>query len=390
MKILLIKAMAEAHAYSQFANALESALRELGHEPVISDQAANVRDGVASNHQLVAQLQHGRYDAVLSFSSFFGSIRLQDGRSLFDVLGVKFAGWQLDHPIYAPHSLTPTLQNRFAVWSNPNHLRYAQAVRLPGRGATLLPGGELPSTAPKEHRERRRSILIAATYRGEPVRLWEQLADSPGKRLLAGIVDHLLADPEASLLDAFDATSAQLGLGAQLGQDRAFDAQMLSFLREPLTYVRNLDRIRIVSALVDAGLPVTICGAGWRDLFGERRNTVHLPPVDFKDLPGLYGDARVVINLNAGNGASERAVHAALAGAAVVSDYSPQLDELFGGPAGVAFFNRARPQSVAEAAAELIEGGQGEALAHRGFARVAAAGLWRHRAAQLVEFLAPA
>lgn len=49
MKILLIKAMAEAHAYSQFVNALEAALRELGHEPVISHQAGNVRDGVASN-----------------------------------------------------------------------------------------------------------------------------------------------------------------------------------------------------------------------------------------------------------------------------------------------------------------------------------------------------
>jgi hypothetical protein len=387
VRILLIKAMAEGHAYSRFVDALDASLRVLGHGAVVSQQAANVRDGVASNQQLVGELQSGRYDAVLSFSSFFGSIRLQDGRSLFDALGVKFAGWQLDHPIYAPQSLTPTLQQRFAVYSNPNHLRYAEAVGLPGRGTTLLPGGELPAAAPREHSGRSRSILIAATYRGEPVRLWEQLADSPGKRLLAGVVDHLLADPQASLLDAFDATSAQLRLGARLGQDPAFDAQMMGFLREPLTYVRNHDRIRIVSALVEAGLPVAICGAGWRDLFGERRNVAYLDPVDFKDLPALYGDARVVINLNAGNGASERAVHAALAGAAVVSDYSPQLAELFGGEEGVVFFDRARPQTVAEAAAGLLDGRRGEDLARRGFARIAAQGLWRHRAAQLAGFL---
>ena len=387
MKILLIKAMAEAHAYSQFANALEAALRELGHEPVISDQGGNVRDGVASNHQLVAELQVGRYDAVLSFSSFFGSIRLQDGRSLFDALGVRFAGWQLDHPIYTPQSLTPTLQSRFAVYSNPNHLRYAEAVRLPGRGMSLLPGGELPTTPPADHRNRSHGVLIAAVYRGEPARLWEQLADSPGKRLLTGVVDHLLADPGASLLDAFNATAAQLQLGVQLGQDPAFDSEMMKFLREPLTYVRNLDRLRIVSALVDAGLPVTICGAGWRDRFGDRPNLAYLPPVDFKDLPALYGDARIVINLNAGNGASERAVHASLAGAAVLSDFSPLLEELFRGGDGLAFFDRAKPLTVAEVAAELLEGGRTDELARRGFERVAGAGLWRHRAAQLVRFL---
>lgn len=388
MKFLLIKAMAEAHPYSQFAMALRGALRELGHHAVISDQSAHVSDGAATTEHLVRELQADAYDVVLSFSSFFGSVGMQDGRSFFDAIGVKFVGWQLDHPIYAPQSLTRSLQNRFAVYANRNHLRYAEAVKLPGRGVTLLPGGDLPSEQPREHCARDWGVFIAATYRAEPVRTWEQAKDSPGKRLMAGVVDRLLADREASLVDAFNETSTKLRLGAKLGVDPDFDAQMRDFLCQPLTYVRNWDRIQIVRALVEAGLPVTICGDGWQQLFGHRENLTYLEPVDFRDLPRLYGKARVVINLNAGNGGSERAVHAALAGAAVVSDFSRELDGLMGGGEGVAFFNRAKSETAARVAAGLLEGDRGETVARRGFERVAAKGLWRHRAEQLTQFVA--
>jgi hypothetical protein len=387
MKILLIKAMAEAHPYSQFANELHGAFQELGHETSISDQSVYAADGVAPTHHLAAELQEGRYEAVLSFSSFFGSVQLQNGQSLFDALGVKFLGWQLDHPIYAPQSLTRALQGRYAIYSNRNHQRFAQAVKLPGRGLTMLPGGSPLATPPKDYRTRDWPILVAATYRGEPQRLWDPVGDSPGKRLLTGVIDRLVGDREASLIDAFNETSSKLRLGAQLGQDPAFDEQMRSFLCEPLTYVRNCDRINIIRALVDAGLPITICGSGWQDLLGQRNNVTYVGPVPFGDMSALYSNAQVVVNLNAGNGACERAIYAALAGAAVVSDFSASLDSLLGGGQGVAFFNRAKPETIARVAAGLIESGRGETMAQRGQEQIVRSGLWRHRAEQLTDFL---
>src|SRR6202008_4666062 len=133
---------------------------------------------------------------------------------------------------------------------------YAQAVRLPGRGMAMLPGAEQPGTPTKDYTSREWPVFVAATWNGEPQRLWEQLGDSPGKRLLKGVVDHLLADREASVLDAFNNTSAKLKLGARLGDDPSFDAQMRDFLCGPLTYVRNIDRINVIQSLVDEGLPI--------------------------------------------------------------------------------------------------------------------------------------
>jgi hypothetical protein len=386
MKILIIKLMAGAHPYSQFARALHTAISELGHKSVILDESAQAVDGVAPTAPLVSELSGGGYDAVVSFNSFFGSVLLQDGRSLFDALDVKFVGWLLDHPIYAPPSLTRELQNRHSIYSNHNHLRFAQAVKLPGRGITMLPGGAKPGTL-RDYASREWPILVAGTYRGEPQRLWEELEDSPAKRLMTGVIDCLLADKEASLLEAFNETSSTLKLGARLGEDPAFDAQMQSFLREPLTYVRNIDRINIIRSLVDAGLPVAICGTGWSNIFGDRNNLTYIDSIEFEKLPHLYGRSKVVVNLNAGNGASERAIYAALAGATVASDYSSELNVLFGGSEGIAFFDRAKPETIAKVVGGLVEGGGGENIAHRGYMQVLTSGLWRHRAAELIDYI---
>lgn len=385
VKFLLIKAMADSHLYSQSLIPLQAALADLGHEAVISDQAPHVTDGAATTHHLVQELEATRYDAVVSFSSFFGGVTLGDGRSVFDVLGVKFVGWQFDHPIYVPQSLARALQGRYAIYSSPNHLRFAQAVRLPGAGMTMLAGAKPPATPPKPWRDRTHALMVAATWNGVPRRTWEHAADGVGKQLVVEVVERLTSDPMVSVVDAVDNTCKRLGLAFRFGDDPQLDAQVGDLLRDPLTYVRNIDRIAVVTALVDAGLPVTIYGAGWADHLGPRPNVEYRAPVGLDELSAAYGDARVVLNLNAGNGACERAVNAAAQGAAVLSDHSPALADLFGDALGA--FNRARPATAAAVAGRLLDERHGEAVARRGHDRVMGAGLWTHRAAQLAAFV---
>ncbi len=391
MKILLVKACAESHVYSQFVNSLHGALAELGHESAITDQSIYVANDMVSPAHFARELQASRYDAVVSFNALFGATLLANGASLFDAMGLKFLGWQLDHPILAPQSRTRQLQNRYAIYSHPNHLTFARAMKIPGQGMSMLPGAEPLQSPAKPYRSRPWSIFVAATWNGWPKPIWENSGDSPAKRLLTGVAEQLFADETASLLDAFNNTSDNLKLGAKLGVDAAFDDQIADLLRFPFNYFRHLDRINIIRSLADSGLPLTVCGAGWRDVLGDRGNVVYLDhKVDFKDLSVLYGDAKVVINLNAGNGASERAVQSAMAGAAVLSDYSEPLASMFESPDERAFFNRARTGDVAEVAGRLLESDRGETMAELGRQRVLDAGLWRHRVARMVEFLSTA
>jgi hypothetical protein len=388
MKLLLIKALSANHGYTQFIRSLAAALTALGHEPTITDQEPQVVNGAAPPDDLIRELQLARYDAVVSFSSFFGAVTLQNGAALYDHLGIRFLGWQLDHPIYAPQSLTRGLANRWSVYCNHNHLRFADALKLPGRGTTILAGAEPSPAAGKPYASRDWPVFIAANFTGEPQAIWEQMEESTGKALLTGVVKRLLGHREASLLDAFNDACADLGFGAKLGDDPNFDDQMIAFLREPLTYVRQVDRIALVRALAGSGLPVTLSGPGWRDYLGDRANVTFIDRwTDFADLSALYANAKIVINLNAGNGACERAVYAAAAGAAVVSDDSTDLAHQFAAPGEIAFYDRTQPGDVVAAVSRLMESDAGEAMAQAGQARVLQSGLWRHRAEQMIAFL---
>lgn len=387
MKILLIKAKDENNVCSQFIYALHRALLELGHVAAISDQSIDGLNGAEPIRRLIAELQATPWDAVLSFSSVFGGVTYKDV-GLFDALGVKFAGWQVGHPVYNTQCLAPTQQNRCAIYSNRNHVRFVEALKLPGRATTLLPGAEPPGGPQTAYAERKWPIFIAAAWKGLPQRDWEACEDSPGKRLFAGVVDRLLADREASVIDALNDTSATLGIERRLGEDPRFDHDICNLLGQALTYVQQIDRINVVRALVDARLPVVICGTGWRDLFGDQDHVTYLDPVPFKDLSRLYAQAKVVINLNAGNGACERAIDAAAAGAAIVSDHSPDLADLFEPDRDIAFFDRAKPSQAADAAGALLESPAGERSADTARARILQGGLWRHRAQELAAYLA--
>ena len=337
-------------------------------------------------HHLAEELIASQPEAVLSFSSVFASVILENGQSLFDALGVKFLSWLLDHPVYAPQSLRRELQGRYAVYSNFNHQRFARAVNLPGKAMTMLPGGR-PTEIEKDYYAREWPLFVAASWHGPPERFWDATDDSMGTRLLVGVIDRLLVDRRASLIDAFNDACAELRIGAVLGQDPAVDEQMRSFLAGALTYVRRLDRFNLMKTLADEGAPITVCGSGWDELMASHSNVNCIESVPFQSLPALYANARVVLNLNAGNGASERAIQAAFCGAAVVSDYSQELDVLFGGGTGVAFYDRRQPSSAVEAVTDLLEK-TGEAVAQRGHERVVEGCDWRDRAQQIVGFLA--
>ena len=143
-----------------------------------------------------------------------------------------------------------------------------------------------------------------------------------------------------------------------------------------------------IQQIVDAGLPITICGGGWRDHLSERKNVTFLETrIPFKDMPSVYNDSRIVLNLNAANGGCERALYGMATGAAVASEDSGALAESFNAGEDIAFFNRARPTEIVEVVTSLLEGGRGESIAQSGHEGVLKTALWRHQAEKLVEFV---
>ena len=366
MKLLLICALDEDHVYSYSARALRRAFNDHGEEAQIFDYFKHPED-------LAAELVEGRYDAVISFSSFLGDLKVKEGMSIFEVVGTKFVGWHFDHPIYvSPHICNPTAGRRI-IHAHRNHARFVEAAGISAVQTVLLPGAQPHPCPIKDHADRDMDVFVAATWNGEPMRSWETLEDSPAKHIIIQVTERLLADREVSVIDAFHAACGALGYaGLKL------DENVFGLLRPALTYVRHLDRLNTVRKLAEAGLSLTICGSGWEQVLAGRSNVRLLPSRSFEQTQSLYGDAKVSINLNGGNGGCERAINAMLAGSCVVSDYSRTLAEAFS-PQEVRFFERDGLHGVAEVVADLLEGAQAETIGARALARASGTMLWTHR-----------
>jgi hypothetical protein len=385
VKLLILKGLPEEHGYSQLANALQGGLREIGHTCDVLERPFLSANSPPLIQELIVILARGQYEAVVSFGSWISRPRNAVGESIYDALSVKFLGWALDHPIYLSDLLAEGPTGRFTVYPNPNLQRFGRAIGVPGPGAVILPGAIPATPLARDHRDRRWPIVIAAVYRGPPTeRPWASLPGNHIRLVLDHITDCLLEDPEASLIDAWEGTAARAGLS--LPELKALDPS-LETLRLPLTFVRNSARYDLVRTLVRSGLPIAVCGSGWREELGDAPNVTYLDSIPFAEIGRLYGQARICINLNAGNGASERAVQAALSGAAVVSDRNSALSELLGEDQGVRTFHHGFPQGLIKILSDLLESGDAEAMGAFARGRVSTSGLWRHRAEQAVDLL---
>jgi hypothetical protein len=326
----------------------------------------------------VRALSEAKTRAAIGFASGGAEWRNQHGQSVYDAMGCAFIGWDVDHPSYSWPRFSLPIARRGQVCASASHAAFTRAMGCQAASRLMLPGVDAVDAAPLPIAERPLHALAAMQWLGEPEVWWADTKGSPTYALVEGMVARMLADPGADLYAAFLATTAELGV------EPALDPATCILISKVSYFVRQYDRLRLADALVAAGVPCAICGEGWRERFGEPAHLMYADNLDVEAVGRLYGHARVVFNINGANGASERAIQAMAAGAMVVSDYSPLLEESFGhGAAG--FYDRRDMGGVAEMLA--LSADVQQQVADLGRSAVAASHLWTHKAAALVGML---
>jgi hypothetical protein len=373
MKFLLVQTTASDHLYGVTNRAIAASLERLGQVAQILPAPAN-----APLHDIAQAIHADAPDFVFSLGSFLGGLIADSGVSIFDILGARFIGWQFDHPLYTQHNLAAPMAGRMSIYANASHAAFAARLGVSGPSAVLLAGGVAHPEPIKAFEDRTLPILVVATYNGPAKRPWETLPAGPERRLIETIADALMADPKASLTAACDLARRAFGLGPEL------ERQIAEPLRAVLTYVRHKDRMEAVTALVDSGLPVRLVGDGWAEHFGARANLTTSGSVPFAEVHRLYGDAKVVVNVNAANGGCERAIQAMLAGAAVASDMTDSYAAMGLAEGDLRLFDRSRVESLATIVGDLIESDAAR-VAEQGYRRAMASQLWDHRLGALLD-----
>ncbi|MDP1873297.1 glycosyltransferase [Phenylobacterium sp.] len=386
MRIVLFKGQSQYGSLRLHVDQLAAALRDLGHEAVVVDLAAD--DPIAAVNAVLA-------DPPGAFFGFSGvGCDLQaDGRSIFDALGAVYASLYVDHPLHHLPRLSTPIQRKVALFLDRSHVQF-MSVWSEGRtfrqigflpcGANQL--GEPPDTTDAAFASRDIPLLFTGTYRGPPLAPWKEWPHSPAKDLVLDVAGQMCADGRLSILDALKQSLARQGGGLT---SELLD-QVAPLLQAVQAYCEAYHRDRLLNILGAARVPIRVYGAGWEPLTTQYPSFDYGGVGSFAETLALLRRTRLVLNTNNGfvAGGHERVFTAMSAGAAVLSDQSRYYAEAFKDGREIATFAWDALEDVPQQIETLLADEAGlAALARSGAKKALAEHQWRDRAARLVKTL---
>lgn len=377
MKIAILKGSSTNNVLDTFSHQLARGVDGIGHESAVLDVA---RDDVLAD--LINTLRDHSFDAVVSFNGILGDVVGPDQRNLMEHAGIPFIAWLVDHPAHHYHRLAAPNEFRWTLCTSKDHVAFLDAAGVSGLWQHLHAAADPWETTPKASNERRMPVLLAATWMREPEKFWEHIQSDTTRAIIENVIERVMDDGSVSVTTAFGDVLASKGLPFQV------DASVARVLVAILMYVRRHDRLNLVHCLARSGLPVTLYGKGWKENLAGHGRLSFVDDVPSAELSRRYGDARIVLNINAANGASERAFAAMQAGACVLSDQNDVLATIAEPGTDLMFFDRRQPEGLAQALGDLLESDRAGAIAHSGMIKARTHHTWESRASQLVQWIA--
>jgi hypothetical protein len=344
-KFALIKSQSRYGAMRCFIDDLARGVRERGHDCVVLDLSSFMLGDLGD--RLKAE---GRLDVVFSFN-ICGEYRDQGGRSIRQITGAPHVVQFVDHPLHHLARLEAMSPDAAILVVDRSHVRAIKTLYGEDRFAFVGFGphgalGEparLPDSATAFAVERPIRVLFAGTLTGPDRPQWEGFPNEV-RAAFAAAANAALSREWLPALQAVDDVLIAAGLDPTgAGQPPEVVSELKSLRQAAITvhdWVRGQRRLALLKAAAVSGLPLTVIGEGYGNLFAHAPNVELRGPVEFPEALALMRRSRLVLNANAnfGEGSHERPLTAMVAGAAAATDTSTFYETEFADGREIALF----------------------------------------------------
>jgi hypothetical protein len=380
MKLLFLQGESNNDVLGRFTQSLSSAFTQFGQ----ADVFALTRDLplVTQLSHLIGQLLDNRYDAIVSFNALGADFWFPiDGKrmNVLALANIPHICWMVDDPIYHIERLAVPNPKRSVIFTSRQHTTLAQNFNFTGRFYQQLVSSSIQDEF-VPHQDRRYDVAVAASWMGEPKPFWQNY---PFR--LQEITHKLLAVMASQA--GYSAYLALVSLAEK--EEFVFDSEqeMQTLLIDTHSYYRQLMRIQLIEDVIHSGLDVAVIGSGWEGRLGDYPNVSCLSSVSYEDILSYYQQARVVINLNAENGACERVFDGIASGAMIFSEFSHALHDIFSEENGVIFYDKNKRDDSIMMISNLIHHQQTESMSQKAQNILLNAHQWKNRAEFLCDLL---
>lgn len=367
MTIAIIKGNSQNNVLREFSELIAEGFNSLNTPYTVIDLTLE-----NSVEDLTGLINNRKLDGILSFNGMLGDV-------LPDNFNIPFVGWFVDAPHYHLSRLQHVGGVRHYIFASKHHINLIKQAKIKARSSILLAGARGFNDNLKESFERSRTILLAASWMGEPKEFWTQYASENDRKIAKKVIEILDEDQRVDALLACNTAANLMKIKFNL------DSSWTTLASLAQTYIRQKDRIKIVKTIASEGLPFTLIGQGWKSNVKLGSNVDLVDDLDFKNIFDFYKKSRIVFNINSSNGACERLFDAVSAGACVISDYSDSLLSIFKDRKDFCLFDRRKPASIIDSIEYLMNDDKWNLMSIRSRKIINDKHLWIHRAQELIE-----
>lgn len=290
-----------------------------------------------------------------------------------------------DHPLYHFERLARTGADEVIVNIDREHVHYLRQyyphfersafIPLAGSGADrLIPYGE-----------RQTDVLFTGSYWLPETPAWEKESEF-ADRLKAGVCRNMLTHSEKTIEQALAEELERMRV--TLGSHEF--AGIMSELKDVESYVRRVNRDKIIRCLLAAGIRVSVYGSGWEKLQCVGRENLTVYSGNAEVARRALGNAKIALNVMPGfkAGFQERIAAAMLSGAVAVTDVSRYIEEEFCDGSDIILYRLEAIEELPDKIKALLENPkEAEQIAEAGRKKALARHTWEQRVRQMAELI---
>lgn len=365
-------------SYLYFSDSVAKELRALGHQVEIFSAA---KESLENMERFVGQ----HFDGILDFNSDLPKVKMDDDTYFLDHIDAPFYDVILDHPLYHHDMLKQKIKNFHVLCLDENHKAYIekQYPHILSVHVWSMTGEDVYSidaSYPVKHTD----LLFSGSYTD-----YRQVEDSISTcpdflgKLTKDLIDVMKASP--SLTQEAALTQLLPSLDEIVAETFPLHMQAC-FLCD--TFLRAWKREEILAPLINANIPMTLCGNGWRHSpFADAKNVTIIDDTAFKDTFSLFRHAKITLNIMPGfcNGTHDRIYSSMLNHSLCLTDATPLLQQQFVENKEICFYHLTDLSTLTQQVQHLLASpAELESITQQGYFCAKENHAWKSRVAYLL------
>jgi len=368
---------------SVFANALGSALKQLGHLVEYFDLT------VKSPSDSVT-LAGRKFQAIIGMQSYMFSIRLENNIDFLHdrIIGPKY-NFVFDHPVRFERHLQKTPKDLTILTPDRNYANFANEY-YPISAQFLPPAGILKVSVPSHETDSQRNynVTFIATFEEFTVERFEKIHALPREeRFLINYTWTLIRkNPTLTLEDAL-----KMGIADKKFSTTAF-LPLFQRLQPHLYCICVYYRYQVLKTLLDAGIKVDVFGASWS--YSSLRNHPcfiwHDYDLTTEECLDIWRHSKLTLNVMSWHkdAVTERILNSMLQKTVVITERNPYICEEFIENEDIVLYDLDKLYQLPDKLYQLLSDSKTcNTIAENGYQKAAQSHTWNSRAKQLIALI---